>query len=368
MISDYLYRKASREKIPLNGCFELSPICNFACKMCYVRKTAGQIQAEGKHLRDWTEWLELARQCREAGTLFLLLTGGEPFLYPHFRDLYTALHRMGFLISINSNGTLIDEETVAWLKTVAPSRINITLYGTSPETYERICGNQDGYRRATRAIDMLQEAGIPVVINASMIPENADDLEDIIAFGRKRHLNTRVSTYMFPPMRRDGEPGDSRFTAGQSAEMFLRKQRCLLNETNYHEMCKRYVDQAEKQDSGDVNWGSHGEFMWCRAGRSSFWVSWDGTMSACGMMPFPVQVYPFGRSFHECWMELTNAVRCTSTLAECSGCKQKDNCRPCAAMLYSETGDVNTKAPYLCRLTECITERIKAEMEERDHA
>ena len=119
MISDYLYQKASRMKIPLNGAFELSPVCNFSCKMCYVRKTPGQLQQEGKTLIPWQAWLELAGQCREAGTLYLLLTGGEPFLYPGFRSLYEALHKMGFLLSINTNGTLIDEQTVAWLKQFA---------------------------------------------------------------------------------------------------------------------------------------------------------------------------------------------------------------------------------------------------------
>ena len=116
MISDYLFQKASARKVPLSGTFELSPVCNFACKMCYVRKTPGQLQEEGKTLIPWQDWLELAEQCRGAGTLYLLLTGGEPFLYPGFRELYERLHAMGFLLSINTNGTLLDEETVAWLK------------------------------------------------------------------------------------------------------------------------------------------------------------------------------------------------------------------------------------------------------------
>ena len=76
ILSDYLYRKASQQKVPLMGTFELSPVCNFACKMCYVRKTMQQISREGKSLIPWEKWLDLAKQCREAGTLYLLLTGG----------------------------------------------------------------------------------------------------------------------------------------------------------------------------------------------------------------------------------------------------------------------------------------------------
>lgn len=364
-ISDYLYRKASIRKVPLGGSFELSPVCNFACKMCYVRKTPSQIAAEGKRLRDWTEWLALAEACRREGMLFLLLTGGEPFLYPHFRELYERLHAMGLVLAINSNGTLIDEETLAWLKRAAPSRVNITLYGASPETYRRICGHADGYTRAMNAIRMLHAAGIPVVINASMIPENEGDLEEIFAFGRGLGLNVRMATYMFPPIRRGREESDSRFSPEQAAGVYLRKLRCLLTPEGYQAELGKQLAESGGEAPGDAeDWGSHqgeGELMRCRAGRSSFWVSWDGTMTACGLTPFPVQVKPFERDFHDCWMELTNQVRSTMALRECAGCPRRTACNPCVAMLYAETGDVNYKAPYLCEMSQKIVEKMKLE-------
>ena len=68
-LSDYLYQKASVKKVPLMGTFELSPVCNFSCKMCYVRKTPEQIRKEGKNLIPWEKWLELAKQCRDAGKI-----------------------------------------------------------------------------------------------------------------------------------------------------------------------------------------------------------------------------------------------------------------------------------------------------------
>ena len=58
-VNDYLHQKASYNKIPLNGTFELSPVCNFRCKMCYVRRTPEQIRQAGKSLIPWQRWLEL---------------------------------------------------------------------------------------------------------------------------------------------------------------------------------------------------------------------------------------------------------------------------------------------------------------------
>ena len=139
-ITEYLHAKASRLHIPLSGTFELTPVCNMNCKMCYVRMSRAEQEAVHP-LRTAKEWLELGKTARDRGMLYLLLTGGEPFLRPDFREILSGLHQMGLLITINSNGTLIDENVVEWLKESPPVRINITLYGASDETYERMCGN-----------------------------------------------------------------------------------------------------------------------------------------------------------------------------------------------------------------------------------
>lgn len=365
MISDYLFAKASRNKIPLNGTFELSPVCNFSCKMCYVRKTPEQIRAQGKSLIPWQDWLALARQCREAGTLYLLLTGGEPFLYPGFKELYLELHKMGFLVAINSNGTLIDEETVSWLKEYAPYRINVTLYGTSPATYQRICGNPDGYERAIRAIRMLKDAGIPVIINASMIPENQDDLESIFAIGRDLGIQVRMATYMFPPIRRDREESDSRFTPEVAAKMYLRRLRCQIPTADYLDTIQSRISPSETAPDSDVIWGRTTEYMRCRAGRSSFWINWEGCMTACGMLDFPLKTHPFQHSFLDCWLRLTDTVRATPVLHGCAGCSKRETCGVCVAMIYAETGTVDQKAPYLCHLADSVLEQIRSELEEK---
>lgn len=363
-LTDYLHQKASVGKIPINGTFELSPVCNFACKMCYVRKTPEQIRREGKCLIPWQKWLELAEQCRQAGTLYLLLTGGEPFLYPGFRELYTQLHKMGFILYINSNGTMIDREVVDWLKGMAPGRVNITLYGASPETYRRVCGQADGYDRAMNAIRMLQEANIPVVINASMIPENADDLESIMQIGKERNINTRVATYMFPPMRRDLEQADSRFAPHESAGMYLRKMKCLHSRETYVDFLKNQTARAACYENSQDDWGQDVEYMRCRAGRSSFWINWEGTMTACGMLDFPMKTRPFEENFLDCWMRLTNAVRTTPVLRGCADCQMRELCEPCVAMIYGETGTVDQKAPYLCQMATCTFEGMNKELEE----
>lgn len=120
MLTDYLYSNASRMLVPLSGTFELSPVCNFSCRMCYVRKTAKEVQESPRKILTLDDWRRIAKEAREAGLLYLLLTGGEPFLWPDFWTLYDELIDMGFLISINTNGSLIDDEAIAHLKRRPP--------------------------------------------------------------------------------------------------------------------------------------------------------------------------------------------------------------------------------------------------------
>ena len=149
----YIYQKAARDRTPVSGTFELTPRCNMNCRMCYIRMSEEEMNARG---REYTadEWIRMGRVCAQRGMLFLLFTGGEPFLRKDFRKIYTELKKLGLLISINTNGTLIDRETVEWLREDPPMRMNVTLYGSSNDTYKRLCGHPTGYDAAVRYLSI----------------------------------------------------------------------------------------------------------------------------------------------------------------------------------------------------------------------
>ena len=113
---------AKLKHFPLKVTFELTPLCNFRCPMCYVHLDAAGMAKQGK-LMSAEKWLEIGRQSRDMGALFVTLTGGEPFLHPEFWTIYNGLTEMGLLVLIFSNGYLIDEEVVEKLKANPPHNI-----------------------------------------------------------------------------------------------------------------------------------------------------------------------------------------------------------------------------------------------------
>ena len=362
-VTEYLYRKASAEGVPLSGTFELLPVCNMDCKMCYIRMSRQEQESVGP-LAGAERWLALARDAKEAGMLYLLLTGGEPFLYPQFRMLMESLHKMGFLISINSNGTLIDRATVEWLKECPPIRINISIYGASNETYQRLCGNPQGFTQVTNAIRLLRDAGISVKLNCSLTPHNAADLPEMVKFAQDNDLTIQVATYMFPPVRKDGTtPGNPhRFSPLDAAYYMAYADYLTLGADRF----LTQTAQIPTTDPSEDPCGRLGDGVRCRAGKCSFWVTWQGNIMPCGMFPAEGAPNVFTMPFRTAWEQIKEETARIRLPVRCADCSAKDTCRACAAMVISESGNFHTVPQYRCDMSHAYKsqwERVKEEMQ-----
>lgn len=350
LLTQYLFSKAVRSKTPLSGTFELSPVCNFSCKMCYVRKTQKEVRDSVRPILTCEQWMELAKELKDQGMLYLLLTGGEPFLWPDFWKLYSELHRMGFWVSINSNGSLIDEKTIELLKKMPPARINITLYGASDETYEALCQAKGVFSKVDRAITELKKAGILVKLNCSLTPENAGDLENIVAYAKEKDLILEVATYMFPPLRRDKTMvgKNERFTPGEAAFYNLKRYRLQYGDEMYYQYLEKVIaglapplgldESCVDSQDGQVK---------CRAAKASFWITWDGWLTPCGMMTEP-KIDITKQSFEESWKQLVDVCEKLTLTGVCKECSNNKICHFCAAVAFVETGRFSGIPRYLC--------------------
>ena len=360
--TEYLYRKATAAGVPLSGTFELTPVCNMDCKMCYVRLSR-QSQEAIAPLATADQWLELARKAKNEGMLYLLLTGGEPFLHQQFRQILEGLHRMGLILTVNSNGTMIDETVVGWLKNCPPVRINISLYGASDETYARLCGNSKGFTQVTNAIRLLRDAGISVKLNCSLTPYNAGDLPEMVEFSKQNDLILQVATYMFPPVRKDGTMTgkNDRFSPEDAAYYMAYADYLTLGP-------ERFAAQKESLpvlSDPDDYCSDLGDGVRCRAGRCSFWITWQGNMTPCGMFPTAGSPNVFAMPFADSWEQVKREIAKIRLPGQCAGCGAKDVCHACAAMVITESGCFDKLPRYRCDMIHAYKaqrDRIKEEM------
>ena len=340
----------SRLGLPISGNFELTARCNFNCPMCYVHLSQEDVHARGAELTA-AQWISLAEQAKDAGMMFVLLTGGEPFVRKDFFEIYGAVKDMGLMVSINSNGSMLEGEIREKLLENPPFRINISLYGGCHDTYQGMCG-QNAFHRVVGNIRALKEAGVDVRLNVSITPYNRQDMQEIFAISRELGVHAKASAYMYPPIRVNGNCGH-RLSAEDAAQCAVQWDLMRFTPEEFAQRAEnmRKLDvPMERECASDLDEGVR-----CRAGSSSFWMTWDGRMLPCGMMPEPV-AYPLQVGFDEAWQQLRAATKQFRLPGQCAACPSRDMCTVCAAVCVTETGAFDRVPEYVCRMTRAIAD------------
>lgn len=345
--SKYFHQKGGRLGLPVSGNFELTPRCNFNCKMCYIH------HADAKGERTAEQWIELGKAAVAQGMVFLLLTGGEPFLRKDFREIYSGLKQLGLLISINTNASLITDDMIEFLRQDPPMRINVTLYGASEETYVRLCG-VPMFNRVLDRIRKMKDAGLSVKINATITRENACDIEEIYRIGQELGIHVKSTAYLFPQVRLDdcgcGE-AYQRFTPEEAALYTLKCKEQTLTPAQLAEYAV-YAGEDEECTDGQ------GDTMRCRGGQTSFWVTWDGRLLPCGLFSGEGE-HLDEVEFVLAWKKVRAHCQALRLPKECTGCALRSNCPSCAASCLAETGDTQVLPRYICTMVKTLDRMIR---------
>ncbi len=350
-ISYILHEKGGKLKLPVSGTFELTAGCNFHCGMCYIHTDGDRVGNSGELTAK--QWLEIGRQARDAGMVFLLLTGGEPLLRKDFPEIYEGLKALGLIISINTNGYFLDGETAALFEKNPPSRLNVSLYGATDETYRRVCG-VPAFTRVSKNIKRMKDMGIPVRINCSITPENCHELEKTESFISSLNLPSKATTYMYPPMRTEqGQFGKNscRLSPEQAAFYRVRRSELHYGREEFCKRCNGLLSVIKSNEKEAPKASPERQPMLCRAGKSSFWLNWRGEMSACGVM-CRENVSVIEKGFSAAWETVWKEAEKIRLPLKCSTCRYRHFCNVCAAVCYCETGGFDTPAQYICELSE----------------
>lgn len=351
-----LVHKAKQSKVPINGSIELLPLCNMNCDMCYVRLSRTEMEAHGR-LRSLDEWLQVAEETKKYGTLFLLLTGGEPLLYPEFKQLYIKLKDMGFVMTINTNGTLIDEVWADFFGEYKPRRINITLYGADDQAYRELCHYPGGFNKVMHAVNLLKEREVDVKLSSSLTRANQKDMARIIDLGEELGIPVRVDTYMMPAVRERNRPYDeqSRLDPISAARIRIQALKQEMGKDLFEEYVRKIIFEVEhilpEEGPGRVH---------CLAGNCSFTINWQGFMRPCVVMSEP-SVSVFEEGFSSAWEKTSAAVSEIRTSVKCNACRYRPICRTCCASALLEEGSYDAVPEYMCEYAKESYRLIKNE-------
>lgn len=360
-LEQIMIKKAYQSRVPLTAVFELLPLCNMRCDMCYVRVSEQEVRKHGG-LLPVERWIRMAGELADAGALFILLTGGEPLLFPDFRQLYLELRKRGLIINLNTNATLLDEDWADFFGKYKPRRVNITLYGSNEETYRRLCHFPEGFQKTLHGIQLLKERGVSVKLNASMTRMNAADFEEIYRIGEKLEVPVSTDTYMLPGRAEASlsMPEQSRLDPEEAARMQWR----VLQKDMPAEVLSQYVKQVFLQLNAENP--VYSQKINCQASVSSCAVDWQGMLRPCITLREPAIPWN-NQKFGDIWEELFRNMQNLQLPSLCKSCSLRPLCPTCVGSVQIETGGNFDVPNYLCRYTSELFRLLQAEKIRLEH-
>lgn len=347
-------------RYPVNATLELTLRCNMKCKMCMFRHRSDEDAILAGEELNTSQWADLAQQLFDAGTLNILITGGEPLLRKDFCEIYSSIYRLGFIITLYTNATLVTEDVLEVLRRYPPHRIGITLYGASNETYKKLCGCADGFERALAGAKALSTLPSVLEFRTTIVQDNYKDINDIEKLVKQEfNLPVTHSLAVFQSVRGGCMPvSECRLSPEDIVDLTMKRISYKFRElmpSKLREKVKVQMQLAEPQPQCK-NKEQRYNLLGCSAGMDNVTIAYDGKVLGCQMLGnFYTDAVSLG--FAEAWEQWPYTVRLPQTNAECTACSHLALCLNCPGVCMAECGTLNGRPEYICQITKQLVSR-----------
>ena len=335
--SQRLIKNEGAKRIPLLGTLELTFRCNNRCVHCYVNKSIDAPKEKEKEL-SYTDLCRILDDLAEEGCLWLLLTGGEPLVREDFLDIYLYAKKKGFLITLFTNGTLITPSVADFLKEFPPRSIEISLYGITERTYERVTRSPGSYRRCRNGIDLLLERNLPLKLKTVILTVNRHEFLGIKEFVEGLGLEFRFDALING--RVDGRQNAAKLRIPPREVIELD----MTDPRRGPEFVRLYERTSGIKQDPDL-------LFRCGAGVNTFQIDPYGRLMLCIIARNPSYDLRRG-SFREGWHDFLPRIREQELKKKnkCVDCDLRFICDQCPGWSQLEYGDQEMPLEYLCRV------------------
>src|SRR6266699_1231359 len=179
-----LHNRFADKRAPVEVSLEVTRRCPLECQHCYNNLPMGDLAARNRELTK-EEYADLLAELADMGVIWLLFTGGEIFARKDFLEIYTFAKQKGFLITLFTNGILVNEKIADYLREYPPFAIEITLYGRTKETYEALTQMPGSYDRCIRGIKLLLDRGLPLKLKTVGTKVNRHEVASMKEFAEQ---------------------------------------------------------------------------------------------------------------------------------------------------------------------------------------
>jgi len=338
MATDYS-RRILVERVPVAASIELTMRCNLHCAHCYC--PPGD---RGREL-DTDEIKGVFDRMAEMGTLFLLMTGGDPLLRKDFPTLYSYAKERGMLVTVYTNGTLVTDEIAELWEALPPHQVEISLYGLTREVYEKVVGVKGSYDRCLAGIGRVLEGGHELALKCPVTRQNAHEIAGVAQLAKDLGVEFRYDPLILATMEGEQHPHALRLSADEVVAL-------EASDVEKDRAWRQYLteDEHPKLDSQRL--------FSCAAGRNFLHVDACGNVQVCLMVKNfkrSLREKSLERIYHDDFPEILSTRR--DQVSSCGDCAHRSTCDNCPGVALWETRRSDSQVDFACRLSELRAKR-----------
>lgn len=347
LIKALVGNKAIKLKIRMYAQFAVSAKCNFRCIHCYIPFSS----PKNKYKKELTtsEVYSVLDQLADMGTLFLVLTGGEPFLRPDFWKIIEYARKREFAVSLFTNGSFITEEVAQRLADYSIYYVYVSLYGMNEHVYKSITGVSGVFKKVVQGLESLKRKGVRASLKVVLLRENFFQLEAFEKFAKRMGIPHYFFWWIFPQLDRCQAPLKHRLSESQIEE-FL----CLHSED-----CEPVLSSTPPT-SGQLCGSANGD---------EIFINYDGTVMPCFLLENYVDIEsnvrkkPIAEIIKKSPLFKRLKNMCYRDIPQCMKCEALIYCKPCPGPSAVMTGSLTPHtSKALCEipwLMKKVHERIQ---------
>lgn len=335
-----IHEEVNATRIPVNATIEVTNRCPLTCSHCYNNLPMSDAGARAGELT-LDEHRRLADEIAELGCLWALYSGGEIFARRDFLDIYRHAKKAGLLLTLFTNGVLINESIADTLAEWRPFAIEITLYGRTRATYEALTGIPGSFDRCMRGIDLLLERRLPLKLKTVAVSVNKHEVWAMRDFAQSLGVEFKFDPMISPRIDCSSSPLGVRLSPEELVALDLSDAERVME---WRRLAASYGAVVTPE-------GETPQVYDCGGGVNSFAIDPYGNLTICVLSHVDRYNIRNG-SFREGWESFLQKVRTrpVSRITKCTACALKSMCGMCPANGELENGDPEEPVDFLCRV------------------
>ena len=178
-----ILKSVFRDGGPSTCQFAITNVCNAACDFCnFSRDKLERADGRWVSLEDGLRSLEILRG-QDVG--FMVFTGGEPTVHPHWEELLQASDRLGMVNLMVTNGSTLSPRTIEKFAKSSLSGVIISIDSQDLMVHEKNRGLKGVTKKIKEHLPLLKESGIGATASVTLnrlltdfdsLPETLTDL------------------------------------------------------------------------------------------------------------------------------------------------------------------------------------------------